>query len=166
MCVCIHTGTQGWRAGEDKCSRHVRSKSLVCVDKWRQCCFQSMVPDLLGGYCKVKATFTCVDIRTDPAKAMLGNIAGAFARIEEWHVTILVVTVFPTAMHSPFKKKKKSTSLLPFYMLLFFSWLTFSIQACPHPSTKEDPFQVTKGPTLPNATSVPSSVLPHHQPCI
>lgn len=107
MCVCIHTGTRGGRAAEDKCSRHVRSKSPVCVDKWRQCCSQSMVPDPLGGYCKVKATFTCVDICSDGAKATRGNIAGAFERIKEWHVTILVVTVFPKAMHSPFKKKSQ-----------------------------------------------------------
>lgn len=39
---------------------------------------------------------------------------------------------------------------------LVFSWLTFSIQAYPGHSTKEDTFRITSGPTLPNAVSVPA----------
>lgn len=108
-CICVytylHTRMESWWGQVFLVDG--KQETPLCVDEWRQFGFQSMVQDPLEGYCKAKTIFNCVDICNDGTKATTGKPAGAFAKIEEWHRTILVVTVFPTTMHSPLKKKSQ-----------------------------------------------------------
>lgn len=107
MCVCIYTCTQGWRAGEDKCSRQMGSKRVRRVQMNEDRLFFKVWPKNLGGGREVKTTFGA-DICRDGAKARAGRTAGALARTK-WRPTVSGATPFPTATHSQFTRKVNLT---------------------------------------------------------